>query len=139
MVNCEFKKNYLNLILCVVFFIIAIALVVLLIAKDAFGALTGAVFGVAGYYFGRFFIAKKQYLKLTNEAFSANVVTYKNGKMTKIDTKATFIISTQANGKLLVLKNERNEDLTIYNVKDVKKAAEDINNLINSLSNPKED
>lgn len=143
MINCEFKKNYLSLILGILFFICLIVLAVFLSVKDAFGVLTGAclgaIAGAAGYLIARFFALKKQYLKITNDSFSANVITVKNGKLMKIDKPLSFIVSAHCKDGILVLVNERNEKLTIYNIKDVKKVVDDINNLVNYQPNTKEE
>ena len=110
---------------------------------DAFGALTGAclgaIAGVSGYFIASFFVLNRQYLKFENDSFKALVMTSKNGRLKKFENNKSFIKSAHTDGKILVLVNERNEELTIYNIKNLKQVVDDINNLVNYQANATEE
>ena len=133
MINCEFNKNYLiNLIIGVIFSVTAIAFTIVSIVLKIYATLIAVlvIFIVAFYFIIRYFRYKKQYLKFDSNSFEGRVVAVKGAKPMIIKGGLSFILSAYNNRNVLVLKNERGQDLEIYNLVNAKKTAEDINNLL---------
>lgn len=133
MINCEIKKTYLiNLIIGIIFSIVALVFTIVLIVLKVYAALIAVlvIFIVAGYFVIRFFRYKKQYLKFDSNGFEGKVVAVKGSKPTLIKGNLSFILSASTKGSVLILKNERGQDLEVYNIVNVKKVAEEINNLL---------
>ena len=134
MVNCEFKKNY-NFFLGMMMFSIVgfVATIIIAIAMNLYGVMApGIIFIALGVYcLIKYLKLKKQFLKIDENGMSAYVITYKSAQTpTKIDTKPGFITEAYNNHNVLILKNIRGEELKIYNLKDAKKAKDDINDFI---------
>ncbi len=136
MVNCEFKKSYNFFLGLIVFSLVGlVATVVIAIVLNAYGVIVaGAVFAALALFCAfKYLVLKKQFLKVDNDGLHAYVITYKSAqKPMKIETKLSFLTGVSYKHNVLILTNERGQDLTIYNLKDAKKAAEDINNFISA-------
>lgn len=136
MINCEFKKTY-NFFLGMIFFCVAlmIAGLIIAIALNTYEILISdlVLFIVGIYSLFKYLTLKKQFLKIEDGMFNAYVITYKSAqKPTKINAKLSFIISASNKRNVLILKNERGQNLEVYNLVNAKKVAEDINNLLNN-------
>ena len=96
MINCEIKKTYLiNLIIGIIFSIVALVFTIVLIVLKVYAA-----FIVAGYFVIRYFRYKKQYLKFDSNGFEGKVVAVKGSKPTLIKGNLSFILSASTKGSV---------------------------------------
>ena len=131
MVKGEFKETYKYwFVMLIVFAVIAIASAIVAVVIQAYAMLAATAICVFGGCFSAFYflVLKKQYLTVSEAGLDCYVMTYKGArKPTKIKTELSFIIEAKTKGNILVLVNERGQDLSIYNLKNAKDVADQIN------------
>ncbi|MCR5350134.1 MAG: hypothetical protein K6E20_03985 [Acholeplasmatales bacterium] len=118
MVEGKFKKSNIYLIIGIVFAVLALAFIVLAIA---FGIViivaAGIEAAVAGYYITHYFMIKNQYLKIDESGISGKVINYKGQKkLTSLNVKLSFVNRCYVKNGLLILVNQNDQNLEIYNL-----------------------
>ena len=134
MIKGEFKKNYNFWLFMLVFsgVLVVTAIILAMVLSNYVLFVIVAIAAILAIFSAyNYLVFKKQYLVVSENGLDSYVVTFKGArKPMKIQNKLSFIIEAKTKGNLLILVNERGQELPIYNLKNAKEVAKDINNLI---------
>lgn len=134
-ITFEFKNNYKILFICSIIYaaLIPVFAVLGLIINLSLLALSGISAIMLVYSIYKYFSFKKQHLIISDDKMDAYVLLFKRAQFPcKIKCPLSNIKSAYTQGEALVLLNIKDKEIKIFNLVDPEKAAEVINNIINS-------